>query len=68
MSKSGYLNWVLKMERREFVRFWAKYLKDHPKKAWSQYTKFINALYQNKPNPKIAKKVLEARGKFRKFG
>ena len=54
------------MERREFVRFWAKYLREHPEKAWPQYVKFINSLYRNKPDPKVVLEMLKKTGKLDK--
>ncbi len=34
------------MQRKEFVKFWARYLKKHPEKAWKEYVAFINSLME----------------------
>jgi hypothetical protein len=53
------------MERKEFIKFWADYVRTHSDKDWSeQQKKLIDSQIKSvrefyKKNPEIAKKVLE---------
>jgi len=53
------------MERKEFIKFWANYIRTHSDKDWSeQQKKLIDSQIKSirefyKKNPEIAKKVLE---------
>jgi hypothetical protein len=53
------------MERKEFIKFWADYVRTHSDKDWSeQQKKLIDSQIKSvrefyKKNPEIAKKVLK---------
>jgi hypothetical protein len=53
------------MERKEFIKFWANYVRTHSDKDWSeQQKKLIDSQIKSirefyRKNPEIAKKILE---------
>lgn len=53
------------MDRREFIIYWARYVKTHPDEEWSeQQRKLIDSQIKSvrefyKKNPEIAMRVLE---------